>query len=159
MSLGRESYIRLMEFGGRPTIELVCDTFFAYLTNLRTHNSPTKMKSGGEREGRRGTLFCLRARATLRYSHDHLTARCRLSHRIFTQHQLRINSIVHFKIILSGSLQFHTLCLALPYLDPITEPDEVVLDDSVVKGERVEWSSGSCEVTSSAALDCSLHLN
>jgi hypothetical protein len=118
---------------------------------------PTKRKRMKAQSGESPpSLLCLRASATLRYSNDHRTARCRLSHSIFTQHQIRINSIIHFKIHLSESFQFSVLCLALPYVDSEYDTDEVVLDDSVVKGERVDWSSGTCEVLPPSLFDFDL---
>jgi hypothetical protein len=106
----------------------------------------------------------------VKYPQDIHTARCRLSPLLFQQHNLLISSILFIKIIVPPSsspshseekerqgdnveegeinlpVSFSVLCIAMPYTDNDYEDHEIIIDDSVMKGKRINWTCGTCEV-------------
>lgn len=43
-------------------------------------------------------------------------------------------------------ITFHILCTVWPYLEDSTNINEIILDDNVIMGKKVEWNVGNCEV-------------
>lgn len=92
-------------------------------------------------------IFCERASSSLRYGHDTSTARCRIPFHIIQLYQLSINIIIHIKITVHNTI-FSVLCIVFPYQNYDENiSNNIIIDDSVVKGSRIQWTSGSCEVT------------
>lgn len=93
-------------------------------------------------------FLCYRASCSLRYSQDTSTSRCRISYTLQQRYQLSINSIIYMKVFINNS-QFFVLCTVFPYNnyeENHSNENKIMIDDSVVKGIRIQWTSGYCEV-------------
>jgi hypothetical protein len=74
---------------------------------------------------------------------DVRTARCRLSTSIFSSQNITLGSIVHFRLSMQQG-SFEVLCTAWPITSQ--ETADILLDDSVFRGNKFAWVFSSCEV-------------
>lgn len=75
-------------------------------------------------------------------------ARCRISpsSTIVRMPNIRIGRLVRIRITLKDQTSFDVVCSLWPDSDRALETNQIVIDDSVVVGERKPWTNATCKV-------------
>ena len=75
-------------------------------------------------------------------------ARCRISpsSTIVRLPNIRMGRLVRIRITLKDQTSFDVVCSLWPDSDRALEPNQIVIDDSVVLGDRKSWTNATCKV-------------
>lgn len=77
-------------------------------------------------------------------------ARCRVSSSspIVRMPSIRIGRVVRLRLTIAGAQTMDVICTLWPDTENVLQPNEIVIDDTVIIGQRISWSQAFCKVGS-----------